>query len=180
MRSRQLKSPRGAAVRPTSGRVREALFSILGQDLRGLSVLDLFAGAGTLGVEAASRGAERVVFVERDRGTAGLLRENAGILAGVAEVEVLTMDALRALPMLCRRGDRFDLVFLDPPYGQGLAASCLQELARIPTSLIAEEGRIVAETDVRDELPFTLEGLIQAGRRVYGQTAITLYTTEAR
>jgi 16S rRNA (guanine966-N2)-methyltransferase len=178
LRSRLLKSPRGVAVRPTSGRVREALFSILGQRLDGLTVLDLFAGAGTLGVEAASRGASRLVAVERDRATSKLLAQNLEILSDLAETEVLAMDTLRALPLLAHRGDRFDLVFLDPPYGKGLAARCLEELALISATLIADGGRIVAETEVHDELPSTLEGLVLVQRRVYGPTALTLYSRE--
>ena len=180
LRGRLLRSPRGEAVRPTSSLVREALFSILGQRLEGLAVLDLFAGAGTLGIEAVSRGAGRVVFVDRDRRTAALLGVNAALLDGLAEVEILAMDVGRALLLLGRRGDPFDLVFLDPPYRREAAAACLDQLAASPATLVAEDVRIVAETDVDDELPATRPGLVLLRRRVYGQTALTLYAKEAR
>ena len=180
LRGRLIKSPRGDGVRPTASRVREALFSVLGQRLDGLEVLDLFAGAGTLAIEAASRGASRLVCVERDRRTAALLRGNLGLLDGLCEAEVLTTDVRRALSLLARRGDRFDLVLMDPPYGRSEAAGCLDELSSSAASLIAPDGRIVAETDVDDLLPAALPGLVQQQRRVYGQTALTIYAREAR
>lgn len=180
LRGRVLKSPKGEAVRPTAARVREALFSVLGQGLHGMAVLDLFAGVGTLGIEAASRGASDVIFVERDRRTSGLLQANAELLDGLASTEILTMDVGRALSLLARRADPFDLVFLDPPYRRGLSASCLNELATRAATLIAEHGRIVAETDVEDELPAPLPGLTLLQRRTYRQTALTLYAREAR
>ena len=180
LRSRRLRSPKGTDVRPTAARVREALFSVLGQRLDGLSVLDLFAGAGTLGIEAVSRGADRVVFVDRDRASARLLKENAELVCGLAEVEILTMDVHRALGLLARRGDRFDLVFLDPPYRTTDALRTVEELGRSPATLIAEGGRVVAETDVEDEVAPSLGELVEVQRRVYGQTAITLYAKENR
>ncbi len=180
LRGRALGSPKGAAVRPTAARVREALFSILGQRLDGWSVLDLFAGAGTLGVEAGSRGASPVVFVERDRRTAALLQRNVALLDGWSEAEVLVCDVRRALGLLARRGQAFDLVLLDPPYRRGAAAACLQELAGSAATLIAQDGRIVAETEVDDELPASLPGLVLLQRRVYGQTALMFYAREPR
>ncbi len=113
---RRLGAPPGRTTRPTSDRVREALFSMLG-GLDGLAVLDLFAGSGALGIEALSRGARRAVFVERDAGALAALRANLAAL-GLEEqrAQVRAGDALRALRAAAARAETYDLVFLDPPY----------------------------------------------------------------
>lgn len=179
LRGRGLGSPRGSAVRPTSSRVRESLFSILGQDLTGRRVLDLFAGAGTLGVEAASRGAARITFVEKDRVHARSIEDNATLLLDVAEHQVLVMDAARALRMLERNGQRFDLVFLDPPYGKGLAQATLEQLAAASPALLEERAQVVVETDGSEELPESTGTLVLEGReRTYGSTRLTIYREE--
>lgn len=167
-------------MRPTASRVREALFSILGQRLGGMRALDLFAGAGTLGIEAASRGATSVVFVEHDRQVARLLGESATLLCGVATSEILVMDALAAIGLLARRGQQFDVIFLDPPYGQGLARTAIETLTADAATLLAQGGRIVAETDVREELPAEPGGVVlPAPRRLYGRTALTVFERTA-
>jgi len=137
-----LTAPRGrATTRPTSDRVREALFSMLGE-LEGTVVLDLFAGTGALGIEALSRGAERVVFVERDTAALKALRENLGQL-GLAsgEAEVRPGDALAALRAARRGGETYDLVFVDPPYGQ--VRELGRELSALLPALLAPGARVV-------------------------------------
>lgn len=123
-RSRIVKFPAAAQLRPTPDRVRETLFNWLGQRLDGLACLDLFAGSGALGFEALSRGAARVVMVERDRAVAAALRESARSLAA-SEVQIVEGDALGYL----RTGtERFDVAFVDPPYASDLAARALEAL----------------------------------------------------
>ena len=174
LRGRVLGSPADLAVRPTTSRVREALFSILGQALPGLRVLDLFAGAGTLGIEAASRGARLVVFVERDSGPLRLLRSNAEVLRGHSEVSVVAGDVLEALPRLAQEGHTFDLVFLDAPYGKGLGAAALAALEQHP-SLLQAAARVVCEAGSTDELPTSVAGLRGRTPRSYGDTRLHLY-----
>jgi 16S rRNA (guanine966-N2)-methyltransferase len=179
LRGRGLVSPRGRDVRPTSARVRESLFSILGQDLSGYAVLDLFAGAGTFGVEAASRGASSVVFVEQDRHHARTTAENAGLAEELAEVSVLVMSAERALQKLAREGHRFDLVFLDPPYGVDLARTTLERVADLGEQVLAAQARVVIESDEREELPATAGALLRDSReRCYGTTRLSFYQEE--
>jgi 16S rRNA (guanine966-N2)-methyltransferase len=126
-RSRLLRFPPAAELRPTPDRVRETLFNWLGQRLDGLACLDLFAGSGALGFEAASRGAARVVMVERERSVVAALRESANEL-GAESVEIVAGDAL---PWLERAGERFDVVFLDPPFASDLALKALGKLERV-------------------------------------------------
>src|SRR5919108_5919547 len=111
---RTLKTPPGAGTRPTSDRVREALFSILGDRTHGARVLDLFAGSGALGLEALSRGAEHVTFVDDNRAAIGAIKANLAALN--ADAQVRQTDALRFLNAARIGGAQYDLIFLDPPY----------------------------------------------------------------
>jgi len=142
-RSRVLRFPPAAQLRPTPDRVRETLFNWLGQRLDGLACLDLFAGSGALGFEALSRGAARVVMVERDRAVAQALRASARELQA-AGAEIVEGDALKYLE---RTTERFDVVFLDPPFASDLAAKAL---AMLPAHL-AEGSRVYVESGQRVE-----------------------------
>ena len=175
LRGRRLTPPPDRAVRPTSARVREALFSILGQNLDGQRVLDMFAGTGSIGIEAASRGAEEVVFVESDPEHSRLLQSNAGLLKGLAEVQILRRDVCSAISWLAGRADPFDLAFLDPPYGKGLGAACLDALAPVVGELLALEGVIVVESDGFEELPAQVGAWHSSEKRRYGQTTLGFY-----
>ncbi|MHB0975478.1 MAG: 16S rRNA (guanine(966)-N(2))-methyltransferase RsmD [Thiobacillus sp.] len=125
-RRRLLEFPNGAGLRPTPDRVRETLFNWLGQDLPDWTCLDLFAGSGALGFEAASRGAGRVVMIERERAAFDALEKNRAVL-GANQVEILRADALA---WLANSRETFDLVFVDPPFDSGLAGAVLADLAR--------------------------------------------------
>jgi len=125
-RRRLLDFPGSAGLRPTPDRVRETLFNWLGQDLPGWSCLDLFAGSGALGFEAASRGAGRVIMIERDRAAIDALEKNRTTL-GANQVDILRADALA---WLANSHETFDLVFVDPPFDSNLAATVLADLAR--------------------------------------------------
>jgi len=144
-RSRLVRFPPSADLRPTPDRVRETLFNWLGQRLDGLEALDLFAGSGALGFEALSRGAARVVMVERDARVAAGLREAAREL-GAAGAQVVEGDALA---WLARTTDRFDVAFVDPPYASGLAARAMAEL---PAHL-KPHARVYVETATPLALP---------------------------
>lgn len=136
-RSRLLKVTDAPGLRPTPDRVRETLFNWLGQDLGGLSCLDLFAGSGVLGFEAASRGAQHVALVEQSRHAFNMLKKNADAFA-CPRISLFCCDALEFVPPA---GRRFDLVFLDPPYGQGWperVAPRLDELAAPAARLYVE------------------------------------------
>lgn len=180
-KGRRLAGPKGGVTRPTSDKVREALFSILGP-IDGLRVLDLFAGTGALGVEALSRGAGHVVFVERDNRMRAVLRSNLEVVAGddgqTGRATVIGGDALDFLRRAAA-GDGFDLVLLDPPYSE--AAAMTESLASGLAPLLAPRARIVAECDRRT--PLMLEdvaqdgsqsGLILLSERRYGDTLLRI------
>ena len=164
-RGRRLRAPSGRGTRPTSDRVREALFSILGP-VEGLRVLDLFAGSGALGIEALSRGAAHVTFVERDHRAADMIRAN---LEGLGEEgDVVVRDALGWL-RAAAPGTGYDLVLVDPPYDS--ADRLAAPLSRDLPGVLAAEGLIVIESDRRR--PLTLD-LPVADERTYGDTRIAI------
>jgi 16S rRNA (guanine966-N2)-methyltransferase len=167
LRGRRVNVPAG--VRPTEGRVREALFSILGPAVRDGSFLDLFAGSGAVGLEAASRGAARVVAVDRDPGVLRDLRRTIGSLG--LRVAVVRLELPRQLRRLETRG--FDWVFADPPYAFDAYPALL---AAIP-SLLAAGGLAVVEHDARKELPASAPGLERDAVRRYGETALSFYSS---
>jgi 16S rRNA (guanine966-N2)-methyltransferase len=169
---RRLTTPKGRTTRPTSERVREALFAMLG-DVDGARVLDLFAGSGALGIEALSRGAREAVFVERDAGAIAALKANLGVLGvGGERAEVRREDALGALGRANERQETYDLVLIDPPYGR--APELGPALAKALPVLLAPKARAVLESDRR--APLRLE-LVLAKERRYGDTEIRIYTT---
>ena len=166
---RGLVAPRGASTRPTSDRVREALFSILGPVSadRG-SVLDLFAGSGALGIEALSRGASRATFVDSSSAAVAAIRRNLAALG--VEAEVRRQDALSYLRGAPRDARQYDLVFLDPPYRHASALG--QELSAALGPVLAPAARVVTESDRRAPLELDLEPLDE---RRYGDTLIRIY-----
>jgi 16S rRNA (guanine966-N2)-methyltransferase len=167
---RRLKGPRGRVTRPTSDRVREGLFAMLGE-LEGASVLDLFAGTGALGIEALSRGAASVVFVERHAGAVRAMNKNLAAL-GIesTEAEVRRGDALGALRSARGREETYDLVFIDPPYRQ--AHEWGREFSAVLLSLLRPAARVVVESDRRAPLELGME--VEQERR-YGDTSIRIH-----
>jgi len=163
--------PRGKAVRPTSDRVREALFARLG-DLGGCQVLDLFAGSGALGVEALSRGAESVVFVERSAPVLAVLRENLKALGLTDSTRTVGGLARTALPRLRVAGERFDLAFLDPPYQGGELEAALTAL--VQADILAPEATVLAEAPRRTP-PGEIDGLERSEEWGYGETMVVRY-----
>jgi len=164
-KGRRLQTPRGSRTRPTADRVREALFSVLG-DVSGARVLDLYAGSGALGIEALSRGAASATFVERDARALASLRRNLDAVG--SEAEVRRQDVLRYLASVA---GTFDLVFIDPPYDSAVRlAEPLSE--RLP-AVLTDEARIVTESDKRAPLELSLPLELE---REYGDTRIAVHS----
>ncbi len=175
LRGRTLLAPSGAGTRPTADRVREALFSILG-DIAGARVLDLYAGTGALGIEALSRGAAHATFVEHARPALRILRRNIQSLGLASTTTVLPARAERALSAKPWGTCLFDLIFIDPPYeevrrpGSGFARVAAGDLG----PLAELRGRVVLEHGSSDAPP-EIVGLERADTRTYGDTALSFY-----
>jgi 16S rRNA (guanine966-N2)-methyltransferase len=165
---RTLKAPPGDATRPTSDRVREALFSILGTRTHEARVLDLFAGSGALGLEALSRGADSVTFVDSAPPAVKAVHANLQALGAAATVR--RSDALRFLTTASDGGAQYDLVFLDPPYRH--AERLAQPLSEALPAVLAPGAVVVAESDRRAPLTLTLP---LTDERRYGDTLIRIY-----
>ena len=164
-RGRRLQAPRGRDTRPTADRVREALFSILG-DVRDARVLDLFAGSGALGIEALSRGAASAVFVERDDAAVAAIRRNLEAI-GAPETRVIRRDVLK---FLASCAESFDLVFVDPPYDS--APRLAGPLSAALPAVLSEDALIVTESSKRTPLELSLP---LARERTYGDTRIAIH-----
>lgn len=169
LRSRKLGSPKGQHVRPTPGRVKESLFSILMPRIDGARFLDLFAGTGAIGFEAASRGASRVVSVEGHRETAETIREAAHTFGVERVVEVVAAPVDRAL---YRIEGPFDIVFADPPYADELPLKMFELL--LERNLLAEDALVIFEHSARTILP-EIPGYRSVREEVYGDVALALF-----
>ncbi len=173
---RRLQTPKGENTRPTTDRVREALFSILGDHVQEAAVLDCFAGSGALGLEAWSRGAKSVVFVEPDRHAAACVQANIDALfKGEASPAptLLKLTAERALPKLAKQGLRFDLVFMDPPYDANLYTPTL--LALTALHLLNPGAIVVCEHGRKAGVICAPSPLALLDTRGYGDTHLTLF-----
>lgn len=166
-RGHTIHAPKGRDTRPTSDRVRESVFNLVGP-VDGASVLDLYAGSGAYGLEALSRGADRAVFVENDREAVRAIERNLDKLR--LSGTVLRQDAVTTLAGEAGKGKKYDLVLVDPPYDMYLDLQ--PQLARYLPAVVADDGLLVVETDVRiePELP-----LMERTSRKYGQARITVY-----
>ena len=162
---RRLTMPKGRSTRPTSDRVREGLFSALGGDLTGRSFLDLYAGSGAVGLEAASRGAAPVVLVERDARAVASARENVAALC-LAQVHVRAESVAR---FLAETSTAFDVVFLDPPYADPIA-DALERV--IVGGWLAPDGVVVVERATRDGEPDWPVGVVTDRSRRYGDSTL--------
>ena len=165
-----LATPDGMLTRPTSDRVKEALFSIVQFDLPGARVLDLFGGTGQLGIEALSRGASSAVFVDSREDACRLIRENLRRTKLEQDGKVVRCDYLDYLKR-CR--DRFDIVILDPPYAEVFLENALKTLTEI--DILQSGGIIIAERPLGKDLPWDFEGYTRSRDYKYGNTLLTLY-----
>jgi len=172
-KGQRLKAPKGQALRPTSARVKEALFNILPHELSGWRILDLFAGTGNVSLEALSRGAAEALLVDVSRSAARAIQENLRLLGFSARSSVWTAPVLRSLRVLARQKRKFDLIFLDPPYERDLIRRVMETLAE--TEVLVESGVIVVEHSVRENVESTYGNLELRDRRRYGTTLLSFF-----
>jgi 16S rRNA (guanine(966)-N(2))-methyltransferase RsmD len=165
-----LKTPEGMQTRPTTDRVKEALFSIIQFDIPGCKVLDLFGGTGQLGIEALSRGAKSAVFVDASDAACKLIRENLKRTKLENDAKVVRSDYMEYLRR-CR--ETFDVIFLDPPYAEVFLENSLNCITEI--DILQTNGIIVTERPLEKELSWDIPGYTRSKDYKYGNTLITLY-----
>lgn len=176
LKGRRLAPVKGR-IRPTAAKVREAVFSILGEAVLEARVLDLFAGTGALGIEALSRGAREAVFVEDHPAALRVLRRNLEDLGLAAQSLVLPLPVAGALKKLAARGELFGLVFMDPPYGGEVAAATLTGLAA--SAILLPAAWVVTEHSRRETLPESCGKLRRRQLKRYGDTQVAFYLAPA-
>ena len=170
-RGAKLKTLDGLATRPTSDRVKEAIFNILQFDIEGRRVLDLFAGSGQLAIEALSRGADYAVLVDQSADAVKVIKENLKKVRFDQSASVFQSDYLR---YLSTTREKFDIILLDPPYAENFLENALRKISEI--DILTEGGIIVCERPREKALPATVGDLICSKDYLYGKTAVNLYT----
>lgn len=166
----QLKTPDGMLTRPTTDRVKEALFSIINFEIPGAKVLDLFGGTGQLGIEALSRGAKSAVFVDARDDACKLIKENLRRTKLEQDGSVVRSDYLDYLKR-CR--EQYSIIFLDPPYAEVFLENALKQITEI--DILQSDGIIVTERPLGKELPWEFEGFTRSKDYKYGKTLLTIY-----
>lgn len=174
-KGRKLKAPKGMTTRPTTDRVKEALFSVLASKVEDARMLDLFAGSGGIGIEALSRGAQSVVFIEENPKVIAIINDNLLMTGLMSGAKVYRNDVYRGLEKL-RDQPKFDIIFMDPPYEQGHEVACIKLIQAY--NLLLEDGLVVVESSKRDELPEQIGDLSMIRSQHYGDTKLTYYSIQ--
>jgi 16S rRNA (guanine966-N2)-methyltransferase len=173
-KGRQLKAVPGSNTRPTTDKVKESIFQIIGPFFQGGKALDLFAGSGSLGIEALSRGMDYCIFVDKHPKAIRTIYENTSMLRLDDQIEVFRTDAYRALGAVAKRELSFDLIFLDPPYRKVSYTEVLEIIRK--EKLLTKDGIIYCEHEINDELPIEVPGLNLIKQAKYGGTiGVTIY-----
>ncbi len=175
-KGRKLVTPKRYSLRPTSDRVKESLFNILGGEVEGKVVLDLFAGTGNLGIEALSRGAKTVIFVEKGRQALQIIQTNLNQFGLTDRSEILPKDVNRAIGILKQRGECFDLILMDPPYEKGLIQRTLMKLNT--HRIYHKDSILVIEHNRREPLPHILDEWNLVRQQKIGDTLLSFLTLQ--
>jgi len=172
-RGRNIYMP--AVIRPTQNVTKQAIFNLLGHDMEGQDILELFAGSGAVGIEALSRGAQRVTFIEHDVKCVDVIRKNLELLGYEIgrEVDVIHLDAFAAIKGLASRAKKFDIVFFDPPYGLDLGKKTLKTLGAY--DILHPNSFVVVEYSKRERLPDLEENFKLVTERQYGKSYLAIF-----
>lgn len=172
-KGRPLKAVPGTGTRPTTDKVKEAIFNMIGPYFDGGSALDLFGGSGGLGIEALSRGTESCIFVDKDQKAIQTIHKNIEACGFEKQSEVYRNDAERALKAVMKRELSFSLIFLDPPYKQQKLKALIKSIGE--AGILDEKGYIVAEHGTEESLPDELGELVKLKGELYGTTAVSIF-----
>jgi 16S rRNA (guanine966-N2)-methyltransferase len=175
-KGRRLRTLQTLALRPTADRVREALFNILGAQIGGAAILDLFAGSGAVGLEALSRGARLAMFVEVHAPACRVIENNLRLCGLQEQATVWCDNVLKVLPTLKKQEQTFDVIFLDPPYRATLVEDALQQLG--DARLLSTDGQVIAEHFYKRELPERYGRLRRVRVARFGDVALSFYRIE--
>lgn len=175
-KGRVIKAPEGINTRPTSDRVKESIFNILSNRFTDAIVLDLFAGTGNLGLESISRGAKCCTFIEKDKNTYKILNENINLLNFKENSHTHNQEAFSFLELSKGKKLKYDIIFLDPPYGKGLVEEAIKKINSL--ELLSEDGVIISEYDENDMVPESIENIVNYRTEKYGRTKVSFWSME--
>ena len=176
VRGLKLNAPKNDDVRPTTDRVKESLFNMINSYMMDSDILDLFAGTGSLGIECLSRGANKCVFVDKSKESINIVESNIKKARVENESIVLNLDFKSAISSLALKKEKFDVIFMDPPYYKNMFSDAL--LSVDENELLKEDGIIVVEHDTVDKFPDNMGRLYKSREKKYGNTTITFYKLE--
>ena len=175
-RGLKLNTPKNEDVRPTTDRVKESLFNIINSYVIDSDVLDLFAGTGSLGIECLSRGANKCVFVDKSKESMAIVKSNIKKARVENESITLNTDFKNAIVSLSNKGEKFNIIFMDPPYYKNMFIDALSSVDE--KNLLAEDGIIIVEHDTVDSFPENVGRLYKSRDKKYGNTTLTFYKME--
>jgi len=171
-RSRLISMPKGVGIRPTQDKVRQAIFNLLG-DINGKKVLELFAGSGAFGIESLSRGARHTTFIDNNFKCTQAIRANLDSLdINESIYDIIRTNGLSVMARLAKEDEKFDLIFLDPPYHKGMARKCLIKIDSY--DILSQNALVIIEHFKKDSLETDLKTLVSEKERRYGDTVITI------
>ena len=176
VRGLKLNAPKNDDVRPTTDRVKESLFNMINSYMMDSDILDLFAGTGSLGIECLSRGANKCVFVDKSKESINIVKSNIKKARVENESIVLNLDFKSAISSLALKKEKFDVIFMDPPYYKNMFSDALSAVDN--NNLLKEDGIIVVEHDTVDKFPDNMGRLYKSREKKYGNTTITFYKLE--
>lgn len=176
VRGLKLDTPKNLDVRPTTDRVKESLFNIINPYIRESNILDLFAGTGSLGIECLSRGAKNCIFVDKSKESIGIVKSNIKKARVENESTILNIDFKDAVKRLSVQKQKFDVIFMDPPYYENMFIDCLKSIDEL--NLLKEDGLVVVEHDTNDVFDDNIGRLYKSREKKYGNTTITFYKLE--
>lgn len=172
-KGKRIECRKGQDTRPTQDSVKESLFSIIAKDIPDARFLDLFSGTGNIALEALSRGAKRAVMIEKDQEAIKYIIKNINNLGYDTKSRAYKNEVVRAVEILGRKGEKFDVIFMDPPYKEELCTKVIHAIAK--SNILADEGKIICEHHMFEDLAEELSGFTKIDERKYGKKVITFY-----
>ena len=176
LKNRKIKSREGRETRPTLERIKEAIFSIIGDKVVDAKFLDLYSGTGNIAIEALSRGAKRAVMIEQDKEALRIIIDNIDTLGLTNVSRAYKNDVSRAIEILGRKNEKFDIIFLDPPYKENISISTIGKVSE--NNILAESGIIISEHSIYEKMPEKIGNFVKYDERNYNKKIVTFYCYE--
>lgn len=174
LKNRRIKSREGRETRPTLERIKEAIYSIIGEKIVDAKFLDLYAGTGNMTFEGISRGAKRAIMIEQDKEAVRIIIENVNHLGIENKCRAYKNDVFRAVEILSRKNEKFDIIFIDPPYKENISIQTIEKI--FENNLLEEDGIIISEHSVYEKMPNKIGNFVKYDERNYNKKIVSFYS----